>query len=1347
MPIAEIQELKKKYPKFKDIPDSIMLQKIVEKYPKFTPIAEREFGALKTLTPEKEAVSRPIPPKEETKWEKSYDKRYGIKTDVIGKLVNEHPLALPIMASGVGGATFYAVSTLLQKIPSLARSETMKKLARGGPFEEELDEAQEELWKSNPRMGYQLADMRKRGAVGGIFVSSLMEEVGKFVIAAKAGNIAEVKTPQLVEQFTKDVVKGYNLPKKVYVSPKKVWDILRREETLKVASEYETDLVRQLNLKGSQYKDALKRGIDIEVPAEKIIQMVDRPWWRAVKDTFGINPKTSMVYRVSEGVAKATISKPTPKLLSDFSERMAGTEFGRVMQEQMKATGKAIEAVPLHPADAGRAAMVRIHEMLKPEPPVISKIEQTKAPTLQDIKQAKVPSKGGEKVTGDVMWRSGTPVISISEIDIGEGTFGAKYRETMVSNIGNDAYLQGKKIGNIIDAKHIKLKSGVETLAYKIKLNSGDERWISADIGVETRKPTPSKGGEIPSTELVGPKLSEPISPPPSIAPEAITPKVDNIKPIGIKSPEPSKPTRVELRKPHKNKMFQVEIQTLKGATITTMYEKDLVSLKDQIQQSYTTKIPARFNNIPVVKILDEFPINIKDVHLGVSPMPLVQKAKDLYNYIERVTDPVRTSPPDVARIIRQREIDQNVLIHNIHQVKGLMTRMVPDPKQQELITKYIEPGGEQYEDQMTPNMLIVSEVIMSGQEKMGMLAKRHGVIKEVLSEYMKHLVKDKELTLEEMDAKIRWAMSTNKISKFVESKHPRVQTEDGEIMFPTVESLEAAGYKVMTKNAIDLYEFTMRSEGIATINAELASSLGKVPYIDPRNPTKKLFQVMKMKPGEKMPRDFRILRKGVFTMKLASPEAYPAISAVAEPAMGGKLMHQITGVSKQIKFLLPFYHAWNFWRNSVEARGLIMGTKLFFDGAKMLEDPTRVSQILKMGVNLFRINKMAGPLTDEFMGTTIGKVKGLHEKITDALFCGMGDSLTAGLSDLIEKQLTPSKDFTVAQKYEIISEITNTLSGNLDPSSMSRFVRDIGRIGLLARNWTISNIREGVGGLLGKMPPHWSSEQKRWGSRWYRHALLRAFSQLFAVANIVNWMVSKHSYGKGRFTWENEGKWERKIQPLIWVNKNTGKEYYITNFYGSMGDIIHWMTRPITTLEHKMMIPVREVIAQINNRDSFTGEKLARDSDNLVEGVGHRLVHAGETLLTPAGLQPQLGKYPIPVVPKTLRLFGLAIGSGVEDADMLKKIRDFNEKKKYRLLNIDKKIYKALAERDLEGAEKIASDQMRYQHPSSLRKLLKKFRNPVKHMYFGLGRKAAREFEETLSPKEKQELERILGK
>lgn len=90
-----------------------------------------------------------------------------------------------------------------------------------------------------------------------------------------------------VQALTKDIIEQYNLPPSVYIDARKVKDIF---QTGNVISPDESAMVRSLGLNGSQYRQAFREGVYIQVPAEKIITITDKPWFAKVKSAIGIAP-------------------------------------------------------------------------------------------------------------------------------------------------------------------------------------------------------------------------------------------------------------------------------------------------------------------------------------------------------------------------------------------------------------------------------------------------------------------------------------------------------------------------------------------------------------------------------------------------------------------------------------------------------------------------------------------------------------------------------------------------------------------------------------------------------------------------------------------------------------------------------------------------------------------------------------------------------------------------------------------------------------------------------------------------------------------------------------------------
>ena len=130
------------------------------------------------------------------------------------------------------------------------------------------------------RTAIELADFIGKGAiVGGVFR----------------------KAPAALEKFTKTKLTEYNLPKTVRLSSKQVKDIY---QTGKLTTPEQQSLYGSLGLKSHQLRDALQKGIDINIPAEKIVRLTDKPFWGKIKSAFGIKP--------FEKITAASAEKPRP---------------------------------------------------------------------------------------------------------------------------------------------------------------------------------------------------------------------------------------------------------------------------------------------------------------------------------------------------------------------------------------------------------------------------------------------------------------------------------------------------------------------------------------------------------------------------------------------------------------------------------------------------------------------------------------------------------------------------------------------------------------------------------------------------------------------------------------------------------------------------------------------------------------------------------------------------------------------------------------------------------------------------------------------------------------------------
>ena len=122
----------------------------------------------------------------------------------------------------------------------------------------------------------------------------IVDLIGKGLIIGKVTPKARAAFKKASEVVTTKFIEEYHLPREVLLDAGKVKSILRGGNKDKF-SPAEQDLLLDLGLSGTQYRQALKDGIAIKIPAEKITKLVDRPWWGKVKSTLRVGSQTEKI--------------------------------------------------------------------------------------------------------------------------------------------------------------------------------------------------------------------------------------------------------------------------------------------------------------------------------------------------------------------------------------------------------------------------------------------------------------------------------------------------------------------------------------------------------------------------------------------------------------------------------------------------------------------------------------------------------------------------------------------------------------------------------------------------------------------------------------------------------------------------------------------------------------------------------------------------------------------------------------------------------------------------------------------------------------------------------------------
>lgn len=157
--------------------------------------------------------------------------------------------------------------------------------------------------------GKGLADLTKEGTSETVKdVLWLADMTWQAIAAGGAVKGASMGADKFAEKFMRDTVTKYNMPRSVFISPEKIREFhgLGRED---VITPEETSLLKDINLTRSDYVNAVKNGIDIEIPSEKLVTIKDKPWVKAVKDFFKVSPyEETTIVPAGDAKAKAPVS-------------------------------------------------------------------------------------------------------------------------------------------------------------------------------------------------------------------------------------------------------------------------------------------------------------------------------------------------------------------------------------------------------------------------------------------------------------------------------------------------------------------------------------------------------------------------------------------------------------------------------------------------------------------------------------------------------------------------------------------------------------------------------------------------------------------------------------------------------------------------------------------------------------------------------------------------------------------------------------------------------------------------------------------------------------------------------
>lgn len=205
--------------------------------------------------------------------------------------------------------------------------------------------------------------------------------LGELVLKGKALHSIYKAAPSVAEKFIRDVQVKYNLPKNIYIEPVKIKSIFQTGEKI---SPEETELVKSLGLTGEQYKSAIRDGVSIEVPAERITTMVDKPWWGKLKGIINLAPTNEVIKVETEG----KISQGPRGLLDAPSEETIAT----LKPQPAPPKVKAILESPISSKNLDLISRFTPTETAAFGKKIIEKINEAVGTNLNDVNTGELPN-------------------------------------------------------------------------------------------------------------------------------------------------------------------------------------------------------------------------------------------------------------------------------------------------------------------------------------------------------------------------------------------------------------------------------------------------------------------------------------------------------------------------------------------------------------------------------------------------------------------------------------------------------------------------------------------------------------------------------------------------------------------------------------------------------------------------------------------------------------------------------------------------------------------------------------------------------------------------------------------
>jgi len=227
-------------------------------------------------------------------------------------------------------------------------------------------------------------------------LTGALDLMGKAYFTHKMSSVE----PKIGEFLTKQKLVQYNLPTTVTLDAKQVSSVFQTGEGISAEN---MKLLQSLGLTSEEWRLAVKNGIKIDVPTEKIITITDRPYWAKIKSFVGLPENAPKVFTDLAGKPKqgvAGLLKEGNKV--DVIEKQAGWAGGdaqkakfdmALLTKDAKTVQQMLPEVPDYYKQKFATEISKIVDTTAKETPKVAPTQQLEKPTTSPVIENKAVEK------------------------------------------------------------------------------------------------------------------------------------------------------------------------------------------------------------------------------------------------------------------------------------------------------------------------------------------------------------------------------------------------------------------------------------------------------------------------------------------------------------------------------------------------------------------------------------------------------------------------------------------------------------------------------------------------------------------------------------------------------------------------------------------------------------------------------------------------------------------------------------------------------------------------------------------------------------------------------------------